>query len=433
MSTVDWDALPEPVRGRLVDYAANALSDLPKVDIPQRLRPVARFAPAKRARVAAAAMLAALRDISAFRAAVLAWLTEHRADALDTAGPDVVATAAAAVLTDADDVEKILQTVSEHVQEAGLRAERDAALARIERLEVELERARAQLRAARETQRAARSERKSDLERLRGRLREQGVELRKARDAERTAQEDLIGTNSAGADEVATLTSHLARERQRADAERTRAERAMRDAETARRSAREAREADEVRLSLLLDTLAGVSQGLRAELGLARNGTPDGERPADTVERARRGGSAAWKRADPAALDQLLALPNVHVIVDGYNVTKTGYPELALADQRERLGRQLAALAARTSAEVTVVYDGAAVVAVPVAALRGVRVLFSDPGVPADDVIRDLVAAEPAGRPVVVVTSDREIVDAVRDRGAHAVPSGVLVTRLVRV
>ena len=38
---------------------------------------------------------------------------------------------------------------------------------------------------------------------------------------------------------------------------------------------------------------------------------------------------------------------------------------------------------------------------------RGVRVLFSPAGVIADDVIRELVAAEPAGRAVVVVTSDR--------------------------
>jgi predicted RNA-binding protein with PIN domain len=61
-----------------------------------------------------------------------------------------------------------------------------------------------------------------------------------------------------------------------------------------------------------------------------------------------------------------------------------------------------------------------------------VRVLFSDPGVLADDVIRDLVAAEPHGRPLVVATSDRAVVQSVRRRGAHAVPSAVLLARLVR-
>ena len=37
------------------------------------------------------------------------------------------------------------------------------------------------------------------------------------------------------------------------------------------------------------------------------------------------------------------------------------------------------------------------------------RVLFSPLGVIADDVIRELVAAEPQGRPLVVVSSDQEV------------------------
>jgi hypothetical protein len=58
-----------------------------------------------------------------------------------------------------------------------------------------------------------------------------------------------------------------------------------------------------------------------------------------------------------------------------------------------------------------------------------VRVLFSE-GEIADDLIRRLVAAEPAGRPVVVVSSDGEVVrDTGRD-GAWTVPSTVLLARL---
>ena len=67
---------------------------------------------------------------------------------------------------------------------------------------------------------------------------------------------------------------------------------------------------------------------------------------------------------------------------------------MTLADQRMRLIRSLGAIAARTSAEVTVVFDGAAVTAPP-AAIRGVRVLFSPPGVIADQIVKDLAAAEP--------------------------------------
>ena len=62
----------------------------------------------------------------------------------------------------------------------------------------------------------------------------------------------------------------------------------------------------------------------------------------------------------------------------------------------------------------------------------GLRVLFSAPGELADDVIRRLVAAEPAGRPVVVVSSDREVADDVRRAGAYAVGSPLLLRRLDR-
>ncbi|EWM12737.1 NYN domain-containing protein [Kutzneria sp. 744] len=220
------------------------------------------------------------------------------------------------------------------------------------------------------------------------------------------------------------------RERERAETERAKARRAENDAEIARQSAREARQADEVRLALLVDTLDGAVTGLRRELAL---GGGTGPRPADMVRGATAAQGTVGRVEDPAALDRLLALPAVHMVVDGYNVTKTGYPELPLSDQRDRLVHQMAVLAARTGAEVTVVFDGAGVVAVPSAAPRGVRVLFSDPGVLADDVIRALVTAEPEGRPVVVVTSDRAVADSVRRRGAHPVPSAVLLARLVRV
>jgi predicted RNA-binding protein with PIN domain len=255
------------------------------------------------------------------------------------------------------------------------------------------------------------------------------VRLREARDEAQAARADLEQNRIRADQERKSLMAERDRERERADAERTRAKRADADAQAARQAAREARQADEVRLALLVDTLDGAVTGLRRELALG--GT--GPRPADLVRGASAIQGTVGRVDDPAALDRLLALPAVHLIVDGYNVTKTGYPELPLVDQRERLTHQLSALAARTGAEVTVVFDGAGVVSVPSAAPRGVRVLFSDPGVLADDVIRALVAAEPEGRPVVVATSDRAVADSVRRRGAHPVPSAVLLARLGRV
>src|SRR5690606_22701548 len=117
---------------------------------------------------------------------------------------------------------------------------------------------------------------------------------------------------------------------------------------------------------------------------------------------------------DPARLDQLLALPQVHLIVDGYNVTKLGYGDLDLEQQRNRLASELARLAAQTGAETTLVFDGSdRVPGLPVGS-RGVRVLFSRKGHTADELIRRLVRAEPDGRPVVVISSDREVADGVR-------------------
>jgi predicted RNA-binding protein with PIN domain len=300
---------------------------------------------------------------------------------------------------------------------------------RAERLEGELERLKAERSQLDGAAERVRADAEIELERLRKRLREQGVKLREAKDAAEAAAAAADKIQERAADEVKRLTAERDRERERAETERGKAQRAIADAEVARQSAREARQADVVRLALLVDTLDGAVTGLRRELALG--GT--GPRPADLVRGASASQGAVGRVEDPAALDRLLALPAVHLVVDGYNVTKTGYPELSLSDQRDRLVHQLAVLAARTGAEVTLVFDGAGVVAVPAAAPRGVRVLFSDPGVLADDVIRALVTAEPEGRPVVVVTSDRAVADSVRRRGAHPVPSAVLLARLGRV
>lgn len=120
-------------------------------------------------------------------------------------------------------------------------------------------------------------------------------------------------------------------------------------------------------------------------------------------------------------------------MVDGYNVTKTGYPQLPLEKQRLRLLGGLSMLAAQTGAEMTCVFDGAELAApVLLAPPRGVRVLFSKPGVTADEVIRQLVRAEPSGRPVVVVSADREVADGVARSGARPVASVLLLKRLSR-
>ena len=429
-STVDWNALPDAVRSRLAEIGAEAVGALPLADIPQQVRVIARFAPAKRAKHGGGALVAGLRDVPAFRAAVVDWCQEHRPSVLDTTASEPVVAATAAVLLGEPFAVHYVELVARRAAEAQLRGERDSAVSRAERTEAELDRLRAVLEVSQGAESEVVRERDAELDRLRRRLREQGVKLREAKDKAETVAQDAERVLAEARAEVGALTADRERERERAEAERAKARRAEDDAATARQSAREARQADEVRLALLMDTLDGAVTGLRRELAL---GGGTGPRPADLVRGASVAQGAVGRVEDPAALDRLLALPAVHVVVDGYNVTKTGYPELPLANQRDRLVHQMSVLAARTGAEVTVVFDGAGVVAVPSSVPRGVRVLFSDPGVLADDVIRALVTAEPEGRPVIVVTSDRAVADSVRRRGAHPVPSAVLLARLVRV
>ncbi|MEP6599147.1 MAG: RNA-binding protein, partial [Actinomycetota bacterium] len=63
----DTSALVEPVRQRLVTIAADVVGRLDTDDIPGPLRPVARFTPAKRVRLGATALSAALDSDDGFR------------------------------------------------------------------------------------------------------------------------------------------------------------------------------------------------------------------------------------------------------------------------------------------------------------------------------------------------------------------------------
>lgn len=134
------------------------------------------------------------------------------------------------------------------------------------------------------------------------------------------------------------------------------------------------------------------------------------------------------------AAGHLLRVPGALLVVDGYNVSMTGWPELSVADQRRRLVAALAELAARTSTPTDVVFDGADVGPVPVPGpVRSlVRTQFSPPGVEADDVIIDLVAQLPASRPVVVASSDNRVRAGVKRQGANVVHAQQLVALLPR-
>ncbi len=426
--------LPEPVRQRVVAVAAEHVGALAPEDVPAPLRAVARFTPGKRARLGALALAAAL-ETDDFREQVAERVRAAQPELTDAleqgrtlpaAAPEDVA--AAAYLFRSAGWQEHLARVAELEAD---RAERAAGAERVDverRLTEQLAAARAAARNEVERVRTDLAAAQQEVTALRRRVRELGDRAGRAEAAQRAAERVL-------------QAERVRLERERGEAEEQRREVADRLAEAdravaaARSAAREGRQTDELRLRVLLDALLGAAGGLRRELALP----PLAGRPADAVvPRYAPGAPPAppprgREPDDPALLDALLGAPLVHLLVDGYNVTKAGFGELSLEAQRTRLLSGLGALAARTRAEVTVVFDGGErVTPIAAPAPRGVRLLFSRDGETADDVLRHLVRFEPAGRPLVVVSSDREVADDVRDAGAHAVPSAALLRLLAR-
>ena len=134
------------------------------------------------------------------------------------------------------------------------------------------------------------------------------------------------------------------------------------------------------------------------------------------------------------AADHLVRVPGITLLVDGYNVSQTGWPELAIAEQRRRLVDALTELAARTAADIAVVFDGADPMwppAVPATARR-VHVSFSPAEVEADDVVLARVADLDPSKPVLVASSDRRVQDGAAALGANVISSPQLLAALRR-
>ena len=170
----------------------------------------------------------------------------------------------------------------------------------------------------------------------------------------------------------------------------------------------------------------------------APSATPPPSRPPRVGPAAPRRRPAALP---PAVFDDtteaavhLVRVPGALVLVDGYNAAKALWPDAAPLELRERLVDALSELVARTGSVIHVVYDGADVGLPPSrpTTTRGVRVSFSPADVEADDVILDLVDAEPPARAVVVASSDHRVRDGARRRGANVITSAQLAAVLGR-
>jgi predicted RNA-binding protein with PIN domain len=428
-------ALPREVRKRLVATAAEVAGRHPVSDLPAGVRRFARFAPAKRLRLGGPELAAALEADASFRGLVAEEVAESTPELAELirrgtppAGADPADVAVLVYLLRPTGWPHLLGAAASALAD---HSDRRLAGAEVGRLRAEVDRlaaANAELvraqDAARSTARAGTSEQSRELSELSHRIRTLTGVLRAAQRQARQYEAELSGARTQLDRVTDTASVELRKARARIAALEA-------DVDAGRRSARAGRDHDDARVWVLLEQLGGAITGLRRELDIGRPAVL----PADSVAGSVPGAAIRPASVDGSLLERLLDGAHVHLIVDGYNLTKTGYPSLTLADQRSRLVASLGALAARTRVEVTVAFDGTAAPTGAAASLptpRGVRVLFSAPGELADDLIRRLLQAEPEGRTVVVASSDGAVAASVRGAGGWPVTAAVLLSRIER-
>jgi hypothetical protein len=125
----------------------------------------------------------------------------------------------------------------------------------------------------------------------------------------------------------------------------------------------------------------------------------------------------------------------IHIIIDGYNLIRQS-PELAGLDRQDlQLGREalvdiLAAYKKLKPHKITVVFDGTAEPSIyaPRDRLKGIAIRYSQGGESADDVIRRMAQREKAQ--ALVVSSDREVMDAAESAGATVMASAAFEDKI---
>jgi predicted RNA-binding protein with PIN domain len=426
----DRHQIPAALRSRVIALASQGLSRMPAAQVPAPLRKSASFAPAKRTKLVGGQIALALEADDEFR--------EHLATQVRAAAGDLANLVESGgelsddALTDAAALAFILRP--EGWREVVDRAQRlrvvptgpggtDPAAA-VEKLTADLDQARGDVKAVRDKYKAQVEQLKADNAQLRRTLGQTRVHLKEAQESAEQAAPTIDAVRREADAAAREAEAELRRLRQRI-------EQLESDNTASRRAQRDDRDAENMRLRLLLDTIMDSASGLRRELALP----PSELMPADTVPSIDPGAPApssgigrALLNDDPALLRRLLEVPRSHLIIDGYNVSKTAWPTSPLDQQRSRLTSGVAGLVGGKAIETTIVFDGADLAHPPgVTSPRGIRVRFSPPGVIADDLIRQLVSAEPNGRSVIVVSTDREVAEDITKMGARSVASAALI------
>lgn len=261
-------------------------------------------------------------------------------------------------------------------------------------------------------------------------------ELKQARaDQERTLADERAGrirAEQAEADLRAELTE--ARERvRRAESDLARTEaRAERELRRARRDAERAG----ARLQDVESELKDERARARSKSEVSKKKVAQTSRRSRPTRKARSGPRRQLRvpkgmlAEDPATLEAWLDRDDVYLLVDGYNVTKaeSGFGNLDLETQRERLVSEVMNLAHRKTVGATIVFDGASIVR-PRGKRGSVRVVFTQEGEIADDRIVGILEELPQ-QPVVVATNDKELRERVGELGATIATSDQLLALL---
>jgi predicted RNA-binding protein with PIN domain len=213
-----------------------------------------------------------------------------------------------------------------------------------------------------------------------------------------------------------------------------------RDDEVEQRAAAAARLADD--LAAQVQQLSGAVRDLRRELHSiapsAAHAAVEAAAPRDgaSPRPARRRPTTLHRGVfddSPEAVEQLFSLDGAVVLIDGYNVTMTAWPQLAPSDQRRALEQAATTWHARYGADFVLVFDGDDVGGRAVrTAGSPVRVIFSAADVEADDEILSLIAEVAPEHPCIVVSDDRRVREGAWQRGANVAGSGQVLSLLRR-
>lgn len=391
-------ALSRPVRTRLAKALHAYVRAVPARDLPRDLRRWQSFRP-QAISPHVDEMVASLDD-GGLRDRILEWLDEK--PSLRTGDADLLRLAAER----GDGWER--KAEAQASDRPAAKPPNDAADKLRERLEREkarttsakedLRRAKEDLRRMKEAVSRAQLADKKAISELTGKLREATRELEKTRSA------------------LKKLEASLARDRSAAQRERRREKRIVADALAAR---------DELKNQVrdLRRDKTDLERRLRAAERRGSGAKTPKKKPVAPPKPARRKMLAVPKglfEDAPETLTAWLSTPDVRVLIDGYNVTKapSGFADLDLEAQRERLIDTAVRVARKHSVPMTIVFDGSEE---PTGTKRrsrqGVKVEYSKPDEIADDHLIALLGSLPPD-PVVVVTNDKELQHRARKKGA---------------